>query len=60
MKDIQILMHSLYTLLGNKVYLRDLETLLKEKLTNLSPHEKQTLLLLAQGIINETNTKSAA
>jgi hypothetical protein len=50
MNEIQILIRSLYGLVGNKVYMRDLEKLLEEKLVNLTPADRQTLLYLARNL----------
>jgi len=49
---VRHLMSSLYQSLGNKAFLRDLETLLVEKLTDLSPYDESTLDHLAKAIRN--------
>jgi hypothetical protein len=50
MNEIQVLMRSLYRLLGNKVYLLDFNVLLKDKLKDLSPKDKETILYLARDL----------
>lgn len=47
--SIDYLMRSLRHLIGNKIYLRDLENLL-EKLGELTPEEDETLLFLARDL----------
>jgi hypothetical protein len=49
---VRHLMSALYQSLGNKAFLRDLETLLVEKLTDLSPYDESTLNHLARAIRN--------
>jgi hypothetical protein len=44
--EIKFLIQAFYQLLGNKRYIHDLEILLNEKLTDLTPHEQQTLMYL--------------
>lgn len=50
MKGIQYLMRVLFSTLGNKRYLHDLEILLKDKLADLSGKDEETLLLLCRDI----------
>lgn len=48
--EIHHLIQALSSAIGNKVYLRDLEQLLTDKLINLSPVEEETLHLLSRSI----------
>lgn len=47
---IEDLIRALSQKVGNKVYMRDLEKLLKEKLNDLSPMDKETILFLTRDI----------
>ena len=48
--DIRLLAAALRHQLGNKIYLRDLETLLLENIRNISPHDGETIRYLARDI----------
>jgi hypothetical protein len=47
---VRYLMQALYSTLGSKRYLHDLEILLKEKLKDIEPQDEQTILYLAHDI----------
>lgn len=49
---LRYLMQALYTTIGNKVYLRDLEELLEDRLQGISAKDEETLLYLARDISN--------
>ena len=49
-ETIRHLMQALYSMLGNKRYLHDLEELLKDKLGDLTPEEDHTLVYLMRDL----------
>ena len=49
-QSIQFLIRTLCQKVGNKRYMRDLEKLLEEKMKDLTPHEQETLNMLARDI----------
>jgi len=56
---IRYLMQALYQMLGNKRYLHDLETLLKDKLGDLKPEENETLMFLTRDLKQYTNEQES-
>lgn len=49
---LRYLMQALYSTFGNKVYLRDLASLLEDRFQNISEKDEETLLYLARDISN--------
>jgi hypothetical protein len=52
MSPIDYLMQAIRRKYGNKVYMRDLEKLLKEKLADLDPKDAETIMHLVRDINN--------
>lgn len=50
MNPISLLMQTLYQVVGNKRYMRDLERLLNDKLTDLDEFDAETLRMLARSL----------
>ena len=48
--SVQTLIRSLYSVLGNKRYLHDLEDLLNEKFAELTSFEDETIMYLARDL----------
>ena len=56
-QSIKNLIQVLYQTVGIKRYMRDLEKLLDEKLTDLTPMEKETIMMLSRDL-NSNNNRS--